>query len=155
MSRAASQQPLFALLAGLLFGFGLALSGMANPAKVLGFLDIAGPWDPTLAFVMGGALAVTLPMFRFVLRQAQPWFAPRFSLPDRQALDARLLGGAAIFGIGWGLAGFCPGPALAALVTGKSAVFAFVAAMIAGFLLHDLLAAPGAAAREPKAQRPR
>jgi uncharacterized membrane protein YedE/YeeE len=155
MSRAASQRLLFALLAGALFGFGLALSGMANPAKVLGFLDVAGRWDPTLAFVMGGALVVTLPLFRFVLRRPQPWFAPRFSLPERQDVDARLLAGAAIFGIGWGLAGFCPGPAFAALVTGKTAVLAFVCAMIAGFLVHDWVASSRSAPREPEARQPR
>jgi uncharacterized membrane protein YedE/YeeE len=131
-------QPLLALLSGTLFGLGLAVSGMVNPAKVLGFLDIAGAWDPTLAFVMAGALAVTTPAFRFVLKQPRPWLAPAFVLPARNDLELRLVLGAALFGIGWGLAGFCPGPALAAMVTGNPAVYAFVASMIVGFLLHDL-----------------
>ena len=130
-------QPLFALLAGTLFGLGLAVSGMIDPAKVLGFLDVAGAWDPTLAFVMGGALAVTAPAFRYVLRQPAPWYADTFSLPTRTDLEPSLILGAALFGVGWGLAGLCPGPALAAMVSGKPAVYAFVAAMIAGFVLHD------------------
>ena len=132
-------QPIFALLSGTLFGLGLAISGMANPAKVLGFLDVAGAWDPTLALVMLGALAVTTPAFRYVLRRRQPWFAPGFALPTKTDLEPRLITGAALFGVGWGLAGFCPGPAVTALVSGNSTVFAFVAAMLAGFLAHDRL----------------
>ena len=132
-------QPLFALLSGTLFGLGLAVSGMVNPAKVLGFLDVAGPWDPTLAFVMLGALAVTTPAFRYVLERRNPWFAPGFSLPTRSDLDPRLISGAALFGIGWGMAGLCPGPAVTGLVSGNGAVYAFVAAMLTGFLLHDRL----------------
>lgn len=134
-------QPLFALLSGTLFGLGLAVSGMVNPAKVLGFLDVAGPWDPTLAFVMLGALAVTTPAFRYVLKRRQPWFAPGFTLPTRTDLDPRLVSGAGLFGVGWGLAGLCPGPAVTALVSGNGAVYAFVAALLAGFLLHDWLEA--------------
>ena len=130
-------QPFFALLSGTLFGLGLAVSGMVNPAKVLGFLDIAGAWDPTLALVMFGALAVTTPAFRYVLKRRQPWFAPGFALPTKTDLEPRLVFGAALFGVGWGLAGLCPGPAIAALVSGHGAVYAFVAAMLAGFLLHD------------------
>lgn len=132
-------QPIFALLSGTLFGLGLAISGMANPAKVLGFLDVAGAWDPTLALVMLGALAVTTPAFRYVLKRRQPWFAPAFALPTKTDLEPRLITGAALFGVGWGLAGFCPGPAVTALVSGNSTVFAFVAAMLAGFLAHDWL----------------
>ena len=132
-------QPLFALLSGTLFGLGLAVSGMVNPAKVLGFLDVAGRWDPTLAFVMLGALAVTTPAFRYVLKRRNPWFAPGFSLPTRSDLDPRLISGAALFGIGWGMAGLCPGPAVTGLVSGSSAVYAFVAAMLTGFLLYDWL----------------
>jgi uncharacterized membrane protein YedE/YeeE len=127
---------LVALLAGTLFGLGLAISGMMNPAKVVGFLDVAGDWDPTLAFVMGGALLVTIPAFRLILGRQRPVLAYEFALPKRTALDARLLGGAALFGVGWGLSGFCPGPAVAALVTGLAPVFAFVAAMLAGMVLH-------------------
>jgi uncharacterized membrane protein YedE/YeeE len=127
---------LVALLAGTLFGLGLAVSGMMNPAKVVGFLDVAGDWDPTLAFVMGGALLVTIPAFRVILNRPRPVLADGFGLPTKSALDARLLGGAALFGVGWGLSGFCPGPAVAALVTGLTPVFAFVAAMVAGMILY-------------------
>jgi uncharacterized membrane protein YedE/YeeE len=125
-----------ALFAGALFGLGLAVSGMMNPAKVIGFLDFAGGWDPTLAFVMGGALLVTVPAFRLILGRPRPILAEGFALPTRSALDGRLLGGAALFGVGWGLSGFCPGPAVAALVTGLTPVFAFVAAMVAGMVLY-------------------
>ena len=125
-----------ALFAGMLFGLGLAISGMMNPAKVVGFLDVAGGWDPTLAFVMGGALLVTVPAFRLILGRPRPILADGFALPTKSALDGRLLGGAALFGVGWGLSGFCPGPAVAALVTGLTPVFAFVAAMIAGMVLY-------------------
>jgi len=125
-----------ALLAGTLFGLGLAISGMMNPAKVVGFLDVAGEWDPTLAFVMGGALLVTIPAFRLILNRPRPILADGFALPTKGALDGRLLGGAALFGVGWGLSGFCPGPAVAALTTGLTPVFAFVAAMIAGMVLY-------------------
>ncbi len=129
---------LVALFAGALFGLGLAVSGMTNPAKVIGFLDFAGGWDPTLAFVMGGALLVTVPAFRLILNRPRPILADGFALPTKSALDVRLLGGAALFGVGWGLSGFCPGPALAALVTGLTPVFAFVAAMMAGMVLYAL-----------------
>ena len=127
---------LVALLAGALFGLGLAVSGMMNPAKIVGFLDVAGDWDPTLAFVMGGALLVTIPAFRLILGRPRPILADSFALPKGSALDGRLLGGAALFGVGWGLSGFCPGPAVTALVTGLAPVFAFVAAMLAGMVLH-------------------
>ena len=137
------ERPLFALLSGTLFGFGLAVSGMVNPAKVLAFLDVAGAWDPTLALVMIGALAVTTPAFRWVLKRRQPWFAADFALPTRTDLEPRLISGAALFGVGWGLAGLCPGPAIAALVSGNSMVYVFVAAMLTGFLLHDWVATSG------------
>ena len=127
---------LVALFSGALFGLGLAVSGMINPAKVIGFLDLAGEWDPTLAFVMGGALLVAIPAFRLILGRSRPILARDFALPKGSALDARLLGGATLFGVGWGLAGFCPGPAVAALVTGLAPVFAFVAAMAAGMVLY-------------------
>ena len=144
MTSHARLQPFFALVSGTLFGLGLAVSGMVNPAKVLGFLDVAGgAWDPTLAFVMLGALAVTTPAFHFVLKRRQPWFAPGFALPTKADLEPKLILGAALFGIGWGLAGLCPGPAVAALVTGKTAVYAFVAAMLAGFVLHDWIGVSG------------
>jgi hypothetical protein len=134
-------QPFFALLAGTLFGLGLAISGMVNPAKVLAFLDLAGAWDPTLAFVMLGALAVTTPAFRFVLKRRSPWLAADFSIPAKKDLDPRLVLGAALFGVGWGIAGLCPGPALTDLVTGRMEIVAFVAAMLGGMLLHDALQA--------------
>jgi uncharacterized membrane protein YedE/YeeE len=134
-------QPFFALLSGTLFGLGLAISGMVNPAKILAFLDLAGAWDPTLAFVMLGALAVTTPAFRFVLKRSSPWVAASFSVPTRKDLDPRLVLGAALFGVGWGIAGLCPGPALTDLVTGRVEIVAFVAAMLAGMLLHDALQA--------------
>jgi len=124
--------PIAALIAGLLFGLGLVVSGMVNPAKVLNFLDVAGNWDPTLAFVMGGALLVTIPGFRLILKREMPLLDGRFHLPERSDIDTPLVVGAILFGIGWGLGGFCPGPAVTALVTGFAPVFAFVAAMLAG-----------------------
>lgn len=138
-------QLVFALTSGVLFGLGLAVSQMVNPAKVIAFLDITGKWDPTLAFVMLGALAVTTPAFRFILKRPHPWFAERFSLPTRKDVEPRLVIGAAVFGIGWGLAGFCPGPALAALVTGYGSIALFVAAMLAGAMLYHLLQSRSAA----------
>lgn len=123
---------LVALASGVLFGVGLVVSGMSNPAKVIGFLDLAGDWDPTLAFVMGGAVMVTLVAFRFVLRRERPVLDKGFSLPQKTAVDGRLVGGAALFGVGWGLSGLCPGPAVVALLSGIPAVLAFFAAMLAG-----------------------
>jgi uncharacterized membrane protein YedE/YeeE len=125
-----------ALFSGALFGLGLAVSGMTNPAKVIGFLDLAGGWDPTLAFVMGGALLITIPAFRLILGRQRPILAGDFALPTKSTVDARLLGGAALFGVGWGLSGFCPGPAVVALTTGLTPVSAFVAAMVAGMVLY-------------------
>ncbi|WP_298432481.1 DUF6691 family protein [uncultured Jannaschia sp.] len=119
-------------IVGLVFGVGISISGMANPAKVLNFFDIAGSWDPSLAFVMGGALLVTFVGYRWVLRADGPLLDTRFLIPTRSDLDPRLIGGAALFGVGWGIAGFCPGGALPALGTGTTDVFIFVAAVIAG-----------------------
>jgi uncharacterized membrane protein YedE/YeeE len=127
---------LVALFSGVLFGLGLVVSGMVNPAKVLGFLDVAGDWDPTLAFVMGGALLVAVPAFRVILKRPRPVLAEEFDLPAKKDLDARLLAGSALFGVGWGLAGFCPGPAVTALASGLAPVFVFVAAMVAGMALY-------------------
>ncbi len=124
------------LFAGTLFGLGLAISGMVDPAKVIGFLDVAGDWDPTLAFVMGGALLVTIPAFRLILKRPRPVLADKFELPTNKDVDARLLGGSALFGIGWGLAGFCPGPAVTALASGLTLVFVFVAAMVVGMAVY-------------------
>lgn len=129
---------LASLASGLLFGLGLAVSQMMNPAKVLGFLDVAGAWDPSLALVMIGAVAVTLPAFRLVLKQPAPRLAAKFLVPGSAEIDAKLVGGAAIFGVGWGLVGFCPGPALAALSVGDSRVLIFVVAMLAGMAAHSL-----------------
>ena len=128
---------------GLVFGFGLLLSGMSDPAKVLNFLDLggiaSGNWDPSLAFVMAGAVAVTFVGFRFVLHPSRPLFAERFHLPNKRELDLRIVAGPAIFGVGWGLAGFCPGPALTALGFGSRAAFIFVAAMLTGMWLARFL----------------
>ena len=126
-----------ALCAGLLFGMGLMLGGMTDPAKVIGFLDLAGRWDPSLAFVMGGALCVTLPTFQLLKSKARPLFETRFFLPTRQDVDGTLLGGAALFGVGWGIAGLCPGPAVANLAFATPEVLGFMAAMVAGMWLRD------------------
>jgi uncharacterized membrane protein YedE/YeeE len=136
------------LLAGLVFGLGLVISGMVNPAKVQNFLDIFGQWDPSLAFVMGGAVVVAFVGFRLTLRRARPVLAARFDLPTRRDIDARVIVGPAIFGVGWGLAGLCPGPALASLTTGGAAALVFVAAMAVGMWGARRLAerAPAAAA---------
>lgn len=128
---------LIALLAGLLFGAGLAVGGMTDPGKVIGFLDVSGVWDPSLAFVMGSALLVTFPVFIWVRRNARPLFAERFQLPTKRDLDPQLLAGAALFGIGWGIAGLCPGPAVANLATGSPEILLFVVAMVAGMWLRD------------------
>ena len=126
----------FALLSGLVFGLGLIISGMADPAKVLNFLDLFGTWDPSLAFVMGGAIAVTAPGFAILFhRRDAPLFDSKFRLPTRTDLDPRLLAGAAIFGTGWGLGGFCPGPALTALPMAASGTLVFVPTMLIGMWL--------------------
>jgi uncharacterized membrane protein YedE/YeeE len=119
--------------AGLTFSVGLAISGMTQPNKVIGFLDVAGAWDPSLAFVMMGAVGVGLIAFRSILKRSRPIFGAVFELPRRKDIDARLVAGAALFGVGWGIAGYCPGPALVSLATGHAAPILFVAAMIAGF----------------------
>jgi uncharacterized membrane protein YedE/YeeE len=119
-------------LIGVIFGTGIVLSGMANPAKVINFFDIAGTWDPSLAFVMGGALIVTAIGYRVVFGRERPLYEGRFNLPTARNLDARLIGGSALFGVGWGISGFCPGGALPALGTGIPEVFIFTAAMLAG-----------------------
>jgi len=130
---------LAAAVSGLVFGLGLAVSGMMNPAKVIGFLDVAGDWDPTLAFVMVGALLVAVPAYRLIPKRGRPVLEEDFSLPKKKDIDAPLLWGSALFGVGWGLVGFCPGPAVAALGTGLAPVFAFVAAMLTGMALHGWL----------------
>ena len=120
------------LIAGLIFGLGLIVSGMSNPAKVLNFLDITGTWDPSLAFVMAGAVAVTFLGFKLVLRRKQPLFDTRFHVPGSTIIDLPLLGGSALFGLGWGLGGFCPGPALTALPLAATGTLVFVPAMLIG-----------------------
>ena len=128
------------LLSGLLFGLGLALSGMVNPVRVLGFLDLAGAWDPTLAFVLGGAVTVAAAGYAIARRMAGPLFAARFDIPQSRVIDSPLLAGAALFGVGWGLAGFCPGPAIASLSLGLPKAVAFVIAMLVGMLAYRGLA---------------
>lgn len=122
------------LIAGALFGAGVTLSGMVNPMKVLNFMDLFGIFDPTLIFVMGAGLLITLIGYQLVFKRAKPLFDTQFFLPDTNLIDARLVGGAALFGLGWGLSGFCPGPAIASLVFGHMESFIFVAAMAAGII---------------------
>ncbi|MFS8933937.1 Conserved hypothetical protein, transmembrane, signal [Cupriavidus taiwanensis] len=129
---------LLALLAGLVFGIGLILSGMANPAKVLGFLDLAGMWDPSLAFVMAGAIGVGVVAFALARRRQRSWLGLPMQWPALAAVTPRLLLGSAAFGTGWGLAGFCPGPALVALGAGYAKAWGFVAAMLAGMALFEV-----------------
>jgi uncharacterized membrane protein YedE/YeeE len=124
-----------AALAGLIFGLGLVVSGMVLPVKVLGFLDLAGAWDPSLAFVMGGAITVGLPVFAWARRA-------KLKLPDSTRIDRRLVGGSLLFGIGWGLAGLCPGPALVVAGLGDAKALGFVAAMLAGMAIFELLERP-------------
>ena len=140
-----------ALLAGLLFGLGLAISGMMDPAKVLGFLDVAGPWDPSLAFVLGGAVGVSALGYVMAAWMGKPATAPRFDIPTIRTVDARLVGGATLFGIGWGLVGLCPGPALAALTLGLPSIGVFVVAMLAGMVLFRLT--PGMTPRTGEVRR--
>jgi len=129
-----------ALLSGLLFGFGLILSGMVDPAKVLNFLDVAGTWDPSLAFVMAGAIGVAAPGFWFVRRRTAPLADPVFHVPPADApIDRKLIIGAAVFGVGWGLAGFCPGPALVSIPLAAPGTLAFVAAMVGAIAVGALL----------------
>jgi len=125
-------------LAGLVFGLGLLVSGMADPQKVLGFLDIAGTWDPSLALVMGGAIALGLPGFALARRRSRSLLGAPMQLPARQTIDAPLLIGSALFGIGWGLAGYCPGPALVGTAAGLGSAAIFSLAMLAGMLLYGL-----------------
>ncbi len=129
------------LIVGVIFGAGLALSDMVNPARVQAFLDVAGAWDPTLALVMGAALVPSAIAYLIRRRMARPLLSEAFRIPESRTLDRRLLIGAALFGIGWGLVGFCPGPAIASLVLGAWQPWLFVAAMLAGMALHRLLAA--------------
>lgn len=133
-------------LIGLIFGVGIMISGMANPAKVLNFFDVAGTWDPSLAFVMGGALVATLVGYRFVLARPAPRLDEMFHLPTRRDIDLPLIGGSTVFGVGWGIAGFCPGGAIPALGTGRTEVIVFIAALVAGILTAKFLRRRGRAA---------
>lgn len=127
------------LLTGLVFGLGLIVSGMANPAKILGFLDLAGTWDPSLAFVMAGAVAVGVVAFAVARRRTVSLLGAEMRLPSVRHIDRRLVVGSALFGIGWGIAGFCPGPSLVALGMGEVKALVFVAAMLAGMGIFELL----------------
>lgn len=145
------QRTVLAGVIGLIFGTGIALSGMANPAKVLNFFDIAGTWDPSLAFVMGGALLVTAIGYRLVLHRTRPVCEAKFHLPTSRKLDLPLMAGSAVFGIGWGISGFCPGGAIPALGLGETSAWAFVGAMLVGIfaarsvrLAHSQRLAPAA-----------
>jgi hypothetical protein len=140
-----------ALLAGLVFGLGLIVSGMADPAKVLGFLDLAGAWDPSLAFVMGGAIGVGLVGFALAKGRARSVLGEEMKLPTARHIDRRLVGGSLLFGIGWGIAGFCPGPGLVALGMGEAKALAFVLAMLAGMGLFELLERRGTQRRRQPA----
>ena len=133
------RESIASLAAGLVFGWGLALGGMTNPNKVLGFLDVTGAWDPSLLLVLAGAVAVAFVGFRIVLRRPQSLFGQQFQLPLRQAIDLPLVTGAAIFGVGWGISGYCPGPAIALLASPGREVWIFLPAMLFGMLLHQLL----------------
>jgi uncharacterized membrane protein YedE/YeeE len=133
---------LCAVLAGALFGLGLVVSGMTDPERVIGFLDIFGVFDPRLAFVLGGAVLVTISSFRVILRMRKPLAAARFEVPcAARRIDGTLIGGAAVFGVGWGLAGYCPGPAVAGLAVGSSEALWFVGAMLAGSALYGWISA--------------
>ncbi|GAA0255084.1 hypothetical protein LNAOJCKE_3467 [Methylorubrum aminovorans] len=133
-----------AFAAGLLFGLGLIVSGMADPAKVLAFLDVTGRWDPSLAFVMAGAVAVSAVGYRVARRRGHPVLASRLDLPTRRSIDLRLIAGAAVFGLGWGLVGLCPGPALTLLTVLPAQAATFVAAMAVGMLVFRLVSATNA-----------
>lgn len=133
-----SKPNIVALVSGLLFALGLGLAGMTQPEKVINFLDVAGDWDPSLAFVMGGAILVYMPILRAVKARGRAMLTPTLQLPTRSDLDARLIVGAALFGIGWGWAGYCPGPALVSLTSLTGPALLFGAAMFAGMGLHTL-----------------
>ncbi|GMM68528.1 YeeE/YedE thiosulfate transporter family protein [Alteromonas sp. MTD1] len=129
------------LLSGLLFGFGLIVSGMSNPARVLNFLDFSTNWDATLAFVMGGAIAIAAPGIYWVRKRNKPLFADNFDIPTSKVIDSKLITGSAMFGIGWGISGFCPGPAVVAIASLQSDVLLFVGAMVVGMLAQHFVTA--------------
>ena len=133
---------IFGFVSGLAFGLGLILAGMTDPMKVKGFLDLAGAWDPSLALVMGGAIAMGVLAFALARRRQRSWTGTPMEIPTNRTIDRRLVAGGVLFGIGWGIGGFCPGPALVALGSGMGAAAVFVAAMLAGMVIHDRFAGP-------------
>jgi uncharacterized protein len=133
---------LLSFLAGVVFALGLGISGMTRPVKVIGFLDFAGRWDASLAFVMIGAISVYFGAYRWIRTRPRPVLAETFSVPQRVDIDRNLVAGAALFGAGWGLGGFCPGPALTSIASGEAPVILFVSAMVAGMYLQGLVARP-------------
>jgi uncharacterized membrane protein YedE/YeeE len=134
-----SRNHLVAFFSGSVFAIGLALSGMTQPAKVIAFLDVTGHWDPSLAFVMVGAIAVHFLFLRMTRKRATPFYASQFVTPTLSRIDSRLLVGAALFGLGWGIAGFCPGPAVVSIVTGAAPTLLFVASMLAGMGAYAIM----------------
>ena len=138
-------------ICGIVFALGLGISGMTQPSKVIGFLDFAGAWDASLAFVMVGGIGVFFLAYQMSLRMGAPLLAAEFAIPKRTDLDARLILGAAIFGAGWGLGGFCPGPAITSLASGAPPVFVFVASMAAGIYLHAVMPSPSRSVATPLA----
>jgi uncharacterized protein len=136
-------------LVGLLFGLGLIVSGMTDPGKVVGFLDLGGPWDPSLAFVMGGAIGVAFFAFAFARRRASAFLGGAMHLPAKAVIDRRLVVGSLVFGVGWGLAGFCPGPAIVAAGAGHAQAVLFVLGMLAGMAIFEFAARPAARRDEP------
>jgi uncharacterized membrane protein YedE/YeeE len=133
---------LMALLSGLIFGLGLILGGMTDPGKVKGFLDVTGAWDPSLALVMGGAIAVGVFAFAAAQRRSRSWSGDRMDIPTSRVIDARLIFGGVLFGAGWGIGGFCPGPVLVAMSSGLGSAAVFVIAMLAGMVVHDRFLQP-------------
>jgi uncharacterized membrane protein YedE/YeeE len=146
-------QKLISIVAGVVFGIGLILSGMTDPAKVKGFLDIGGHWDPSLALVMAGAIGIGMFAFTLAKRREVSWTGSRIDLPANASIDARLITGGVLFGAGWGVAGYCPGPALVSLGYGSPEALVFVAAMVGGMLLHDRLLAQAPASAVPAPSR--
>ena len=135
-------QKVIAILSGIIFGLGLSISQMIDRQRVLGFLDAAGAWDPTLMFVLGGAVGITVITFRFILPRAKPLFAPKFYLPTKFNIDRDLILGSALFGVGWGISGYCPGPAIASLALGSTNALIFMGALIVGSYVAGKVPAP-------------
>jgi len=142
----ATKRTIVAALAGAVFAAGLALGGMTQPAKVIAFLDVTGAWDPSLAFVMGGAIAVHIGIVRWVMKRGRPSFDERLHLPDRTRIDAKLVLGSAVFGVGWGLSGYCPGPALVGAGSMGVGALAVTGGMVGGMILYELVTSRSPAA---------